>query len=232
MPPNEEEKRRSMPEDEMLDGWKAIGDFFRRSLRTVQMWEKRRRLPVHRINELEKVFAYRSELEAWRRGAQSLFEVINVLQHTYGAEYGKRAGGQITIVTSSGTNQLHGDAFEFLRNIDLDARNFFDQTIGAPPFRRNQFGGALGGPLRKDKIFLFGNYEGFRQRLATSSVAVVPDASARLGLLPCYIATPNACGSNPSQFVAVPNLQRGMLPYAQYFWPAPNSPEILVGSLP
>src|SRR5947209_10521319 len=72
---------------------------------------------------------------------------FNVLTDTYSAEYGKRAGGQINVVTTSGTNQLHGSAFEYLRNSALDARNFFDQTIGAPPFKRNQFGGALRGPL-------------------------------------------------------------------------------------
>src|ERR1700686_5423256 len=108
----------------------------------------------------------------------------NVIEHTYGAEYGKRAGGQISVVTSSGTNQLHGDVFEYLRNSALDARNFFDQSIGTPPFKRNQFGGALGGPLKRNKLFLFGNYEGFRQRLGLSSVAFVPDAAARQGLLP------------------------------------------------
>src|SRR5207253_10097470 len=120
---------------------------------------------------------------------------FNVLTDTYSAEYGKRAGGQISIVTTSGTNQLHGSAFEYLRNSALDARNFFYQTIGAPPFKRNQFGGALGGPLKKDKSFLFGNYEGFRERLAVSSVAFVPDAQARKGLLPCYIVNTaaNAC---------------------------------------
>src|SRR6266568_4095303 len=91
---------------------------------------------------------------------------FNVLTDTYGAEYGKRAGGQVSIVTTSGTNRLHGSAFEYLRNSAFDARNFFDQTIGTPPFRRNQFGGALGGPLKKDKMFLFGTYEGFQQRLA------------------------------------------------------------------
>src|SRR3989449_864471 len=83
---------------------------------------------------------------------------FNVLTDTYGAEYGKRAGGQINIVTSSGSNQLHGSAFEYLRNSALDARNFFDQTDGAPPFKRNQFGGSMGGPLKKDKLFLFGSY--------------------------------------------------------------------------
>src|SRR5206468_10451333 len=94
---------------------------------------------------------------------------FNVLTDTYSAEYGKRAGGQISIVTTSGTNRLHGSAFEYLRNNVFDARNFFDQTIGAPPFRRNQFGGALGGPLKKDKMFLFGTYDGFQQRLSVSS---------------------------------------------------------------
>src|SRR5437867_8953576 len=83
----------------------------------------------------------------------------NVLSDTYGAEYGKRAGGQISIVTSSGTNQVHGSLFEFVRNSAFDARNFFDQGIGTPPFKRHQFGGTLGGPLKKDKLFLFGNYE-------------------------------------------------------------------------
>jgi hypothetical protein len=135
----------------------------------------------------------------------------NVLQDTYGAEYGKRAGGQISIVTSAGTNQLHGDMFEYLRNSALDARNFLDQTIGAPPFKRNQFGGALGGPLKKDKMFLFGNYEGFRQRLATSGRAIVPDNFARLGLSPSG--------------AAIPNLNKGMLPFVNAFWPAPNGPE-------
>src|SRR6266852_2329362 len=101
----------------------------------------------------------------------------NVVTDTYGAEYGKRAGGQISIVTSSGTNQLHGELFEFLRNSAFDGRNFFDQTIGTPPFKRHQFGGALGGPIKKDKLFLFGNFEAFRQRLALSNVATVPDAS-------------------------------------------------------
>ncbi|PYS40363.1 MAG: TonB-dependent receptor, partial [Acidobacteria bacterium] len=157
----------------------------------------------------------------------------NVLQHTYGAEYGKRAGAQVTVVSSSGTNQWHGDAFEYLRNSALDARNFFDDTIGAPPFKRNQFGGALGGPLKKDKAFLFGNYEGFRERLAVSSVAFVPDALARQGLMPCYIANTaaNACPDR-SAYVPVTNLKTGMLPYANYFWPAPNGPELLTDGLP
>ena len=87
---------------------------------------------------------------------------FNVASDTYGASFGKRDGAQISIVTTSGTNKLHGSAFEFLRNSAFDARNYFDQA-SIPEFQRNQFGGALGGPIRKDKLFLFGNYEGFRQ---------------------------------------------------------------------
>jgi hypothetical protein len=144
---------------------------------------------------------------------------FNMLTNTYGAEYGKRAGAQVSVVTQSGTNQLHGSLYEFLRNSDLDARNFFDQA-SVPPFRRNQFGGALGGPVKKDKWFLFGNYEGFRQVLAESSVSVVPDADTRLGLLPVNgVETPYS------------KLNPAMLQYMQ-LWPQPNGPELLSNGLP
>jgi hypothetical protein len=140
---------------------------------------------------------------------------FNVETDTYGAEYGKRAGAQVTVVTQSGTNTLHGTIFEFLRNSALDARNFFDQG-NTPPFRRNQFGGAAGAPLKKNRAFIFGNYEGFRQALALSNVTVVPDAQARQGLLP------NASGV----YTKVANLDTAILPYMS-FWPAPNGPELL-----
>src|SRR5215831_16512108 len=103
---------------------------------------------------------------------------FNVQRDSYGAEFGKRPGAQVLIVTRSGSNELHGTAFEFLRNNALDAPNFFDQG-SAPPFERNQFGGSLGGPLRADKTFLFGNYEGFRQHLRQTSAAFVPDLNSR-----------------------------------------------------
>ena len=108
---------------------------------------------------------------------------FNVLRDTYGAEYGKRPGAQVIIATRSGTNQLHGSVYEFVRNNALDAPNYFDQG-SAPPFQRNQFGAALGGPLRKDKAFLFGNYEGFRQHLHQTSVAFVPDLVSRAAAVP------------------------------------------------
>ena len=101
-----------------------------------------------------------------------------VVKDTYGAEYGKRPGAQVNIVTASGTNQFHGDVYEFVRNSALDARNFFDQG-SIPDFQRNVFGGVLGGPLWKDRSFLFGNYEGFRQSLGLSDLTLVPDAASR-----------------------------------------------------
>ena len=102
-----------------------------------------------------------------------------VVKDSYGAEYGKRPGAQVNIVTASGTNQLHGDVYEFLRNSALDARNFFDRG-GIPEFQRNESGASLGGPLRRDKTFLFGNYECFRQRLGLSDLTLVPDDHARV----------------------------------------------------
>lgn len=129
---------------------------------------------------------------------------FNVLRDSYDAEYGKRPGAQVLIVTQSGTNQLHGSLYEFLRNSALDAPNFFDHG-SAPPFQRNQFGGSLGGPLEKNKTFVFGNYEGFRQHLHQTSVALVPDTNARNGSLPCALVTPapNPCPASGLVFVGV-----------------------------
>ncbi len=103
---------------------------------------------------------------------------FELVKDNYGAEYGKRSGAQIAIVTTSGTNQLHGTLYEFLRNSVLDARNFFDQQ-DVPQFQRNVFGASLGAPIKKNKTFVFGNYEGFRQRLGLSNVTLVPDAASR-----------------------------------------------------
>ncbi len=103
---------------------------------------------------------------------------FNVVSDTYGANYGKRTGAQISIITASGGNKLHGSVYEFLRNSALDARNYFDQAQ-IPEFQRNNFGAALGGPLRHDKLFGFGNYEGYRQHLGLSAVSFVPDNASR-----------------------------------------------------
>ncbi|MGC2528693.1 MAG: carboxypeptidase regulatory-like domain-containing protein, partial [Candidatus Acidiferrum sp.] len=103
---------------------------------------------------------------------------FNVERDTYGAELGKHPGGQVIIVTQSGSNQWHGSVYEFLRNHALDAPNYFDQG-SAPPFQRNQFGVSGGGPIQQDKTFVFANYEGFRQNLHQTSAAFVPDATSR-----------------------------------------------------
>lgn len=130
---------------------------------------------------------------------------FNVLSDTYGANYGKREGAQISIVTSSGTNRLHGSVYEFLRNSALDARNYFDQvqTGGRrlPEFQRNNYGASAGGPVRRDKVFLFGNYEGYRQNLGLSDVTLVPD--------------------NTSRAAAVASVQPLLA-----LWPVQNGPEI------
>ncbi len=146
---------------------------------------------------------------------------FNVLTDTYGAAYGKRSGAQVSVVTQSGTNALHGALFEFLRNSALDSRSFFAQTSSTPPFRQNQFGGALGGPLKKNRLFLFGNYEGFRQAETLSSVSVVPDAQVRQGTFP------NAAGV----YTPVANLNPAMLPYFS-FWPQANGPELFSNNIP
>ena len=129
---------------------------------------------------------------------------FSVLQDSYGAGYGKRPGAQVNIVTASGTNQLHGSAYEFLRNSALDARNFFDHG-DIPGFRRNVFGASLGGPIQKDKIFFFANYEGFRQNLGLSDLSLVPDNSSRAS--------------------AVASIQPLLA-----LWPVANGPEILTSA--
>jgi Carboxypeptidase regulatory-like domain/TonB dependent receptor/TonB-dependent Receptor Plug Domain len=107
---------------------------------------------------------------------------FSVLTSNYSAEYGKTSGGVVNAITKSGTNQFHGSVYEFLRNSALDARNFFD--VGSiPPFKRNQFGAAVGGPIRKDRTFWFGDYEGIRQSKGISVTDTVPSPAARAGNL-------------------------------------------------
>jgi len=103
---------------------------------------------------------------------------FSVLTVNYSAEYGRTSGGVVNAVTRSGTNEFHGSAYDFLRNDVLDARNYFDLQPKKPAFRRNQFGGAAGGPIWKDHTFIFGDYEGIRQAKGISSNSTVPSAAA------------------------------------------------------
>ncbi len=154
---------------------------------------------------------------------------FSVVTDAYGAEYGKRPGAQINIVTASGTNLLHGDAYEFLRNSALDARNFFDLPQ-IPHFERNVFGASLGGPIQKDKSFLFANYEGFRQGLGLSDVTLVPDANARLGILPCAALTTVTGSCNASTPATHVTLGSGVANLLN-LWPVANGPELTVNGL-
>ncbi|MGA8531183.1 MAG: carboxypeptidase-like regulatory domain-containing protein, partial [Acidobacteriaceae bacterium] len=149
---------------------------------------------------------------------------FNVLRDSYGAQYGKRPGAQVLIVTQGGANQVHGSAYEFLRNSAVDARNYFNKGA-VPPFQRNQFGASLGGPIQRNKTFAFGNYEGFRQHLHQAGVALVPDANARAGLLPCKLVTPTPNPCPPSGFVNV-GVAPAVVPLLN-LWPLPaaDSPD-------
>jgi hypothetical protein len=122
---------------------------------------------------------------------------FSVLTSNYSAEYGKTSGGVVNAITRSGTNQFHGDVYEFLRNSALDARNFFDAPK-IPPFRRNQFGASAGAPIRKDKTFIFGDYEGIRQSLGVTHVNIVPSPAARKGILAGGTPLAGACPAEPN----------------------------------
>ena len=115
---------------------------------------------------------------------------FQLLTNTYGAQFGGN-GSVVNAVTRSGTNNLHGSAYEFLRNSALDSRQISDAT--KQPFRKNQFGGTLGGPIKKDKMFFFVNYEGIRQNQGATKTQTVPDANAMQGILPTSVAPAGVC---------------------------------------
>ncbi len=115
-------------------------------------------------------------------GMESIRE-FRVESNAYSAEFGRNYGGQINVLTKSGTNTLRGSAYAFLRNDALDAANYFDVS-GKPDFSRNQYGGSAGGPLRADRLFYFVGYEALRENLGKTLSSFVPDDAARRGLLP------------------------------------------------
>jgi len=142
---------------------------------------------------------------------------FSVLTSNYSAEYGRTSGGVVNATTRSGSNGLHGNLFWFLRDDKLDARNYFDPPTIAP-FHRNQFGGSLGGPIKKDKTFFFANYEGLRENLGISNVDKVPSANARNGIIA------NANGTT-STITVSPAIK----PYLGFF-PLPNDGLIAPGN--
>src|SRR5262245_9050890 len=108
---------------------------------------------------------------------------FRVVTNNLSAEHGIRMGGQVFVNIKGGTNQLHGTLFEFLRNANLDGTNFFANRNGSPkpPYKQNQFGGTIGGPIKKDRTFFFASYEGTRTRLGRSFVSTVPVQEVRDG---------------------------------------------------
>jgi hypothetical protein len=130
---------------------------------------------------------------------------FSVLTGSFSAEYGKATGGVVNAITKSGTNSFHGDVYEFIRNSALDSRDYFSRSGNTPlaQFRRNQFGAAAGGPIIKDKTFIFGDYEGFRQAKGITTAITVPSDGARAGTLHydptgtppggCTVTVPGTC---------------------------------------
>jgi len=154
---------------------------------------------------------------------------FSVLTSNYSAEYGKTSGGVVNATTRSGTNSFHGSAYEFLRNSALDAANFFENAGGIQkaPFKRNQFGGAIGGPIIKNHTFFFADFEAIRQSKGIASHNFVPSLAARSGLM-CS----NPAGADPNTPCTTNQLQPGPntdangvdLAVKKYFalYPVPN----------
>jgi hypothetical protein len=138
-------------------------------------------------------------------------EQFSVLTSNYPAQYGRSSGGIISAFTRSGTKKFHGSVYEFFRNGALDAKNFFDTE--KLPFHRNQFGVSLGGPLQKDRTFIFGDYEGLRSSLGVTQVDTVPSEGARAGNL--------ASGHV--------NVDPTVLRFLNAFFPLPNGPLLGAG---
>ncbi len=120
---------------------------------------------------------------------------FRVLTNTFDAEYGRNSGSVVNVVTKSGTNAVHGDVYEFFRNKVLNTKGFFDSTV--PDYKQNQFGGTLGGPIKKDKTFIFGSYEGDRIRQGISSGSIFLPTAAEAG---GDFSQPDATGTAASPF--------------------------------
>jgi hypothetical protein len=149
-------------------------------------------------------------------GVDALQE-FSVVTSNYSAEYGRTSGGVIDAITNPGSNQLHGSAYEFVRNSALDARNYFDGPQ-IPSFERNQFGVSAGGPIQKDHTFIFGDFEGIRQDLGTTTQANVPSLDARNGILHNADGTTTTITVDPNVVPFLP------------LWPTPNGPILAPGN--
>ena len=124
---------------------------------------------------------------------------FRVVTNNQSAEYGRAAGATVNVAYRSGTNQFHGDAWEFFRDTALNATTFFKPADGQkPPLRRNQYGGVLGGPIVKNKAFFFGDYEGFRQNRKATAFSTLPTAAQNAGILNVDIRDPRTGVTYPA----------------------------------
>lgn len=137
---------------------------------------------------------------------------VRVFSAHYGAQYGRGSGGILNSITQSGTPEFHGTFFEFFRNSKLDARNFFDPGPEPTPFKRNQFGFTVTGPIVKDRTFLMGSFEGLRDRLTETNIDFFPDALARQGIIT------NAAG----EVIQTVEVHPEVRPYLELY-PLPNA---------
>lgn len=151
---------------------------------------------------------------------------FSIQTNAYSADRGRNAGVIMNAITKSGTNELHGGVFEFLRNEKLNARNFF--ALAVPPFKRNQYGATLGGPVLRNKLFYFGSYQGTRERSAPGSItATVLSPAEREGnfaeILPRTLRDP-AGGTFPGNIIPKSRLHAASLKFLDAFIPLPNRP--------
>jgi outer membrane receptor protein involved in Fe transport len=168
---------------------------------------------------------HRRHIPAGPSGAMLGLEAVQefqVLTNAFGAQYGRALGGVFNAVSKSGTNDWHGSAYDYLRNSALDARNFFDRQEEEtdprlPPFRRNQFGASLGGPVKRDAIFFFASYESTREVLSETNAPVTMDANLRRGFLPngnCVPISATNAACAPLDPIATPYINQYPLPTA------------------
>ena len=175
-----------------------------------------------------------SDVTGTALGVDAIAE-FQLLTNTYSDQFGG-TGAVVNMASRSGTNQFHGSGYEFLRNNDLDTRGYFDvdangKPTSAPPYRRNQFGASLGGPIKKDKLFFFANYEGLRSSLGQTQIAYVPEPYVLKGQL-CSVnpqsispgATSCAASDLTQVVAAVPSMQEAIL--RLYPQPAPGAPDL------
>ncbi|HEY3738376.1 MAG TPA: carboxypeptidase regulatory-like domain-containing protein [Bryobacteraceae bacterium] len=143
--------------------------------------------------------------DAMRPSLEAVQE-FKVQTGNFSAEYGSSAGGVVTVVTKSGTNEIHGSAFEFLRNSAISARDFFAPPGKVPPLAFNQFGGSGGGPIKKNRAWIFGAYQQTEIRQASTLISAVPTVAMKNGIFPNTIYDPSTTAPNPngSGFVRTP----------------------------